>query len=105
MTGVPAEPWVPADNCWLHPDIVVAESPIEGRGLFAAADISAATVVSRLGGRLVSGSELPRLFPEAARTASYVDTISVDDDLHLVLPPRRDNGYGNHSCDPKRANG
>jgi hypothetical protein len=29
-----------------------------------------------------------------------VDTIVVDEDAHLVLPPRRDNGYGNHSCDP-----
>lgn len=29
-----------------------------------------------------------------------IDTISVAADLHLVLPPRRDNGYGNHSCDP-----
>ncbi len=24
----------------------------------------------------------------------------MDTDLHLVLPPRRPNGYGNHSCDP-----
>ncbi len=37
----------------------------------------------------------------------YIDTISVAEDLHLVLPPRRAsgpdrqaNGYGNHSCDP-----
>jgi hypothetical protein len=30
----------------------------------------------------------------------YIDTITVDDDLHLILPPRRPNGYGNHSCDP-----
>ncbi|WP_203783676.1 SET domain-containing protein-lysine N-methyltransferase [Paractinoplanes rishiriensis] len=30
----------------------------------------------------------------------YIDTITVDADRHLVLPPRRPNGYGNHSCDP-----
>jgi len=30
----------------------------------------------------------------------YIDTIAVAADVHLVLPPRRPNGYGNHSCDP-----
>jgi SAM-dependent methyltransferase len=30
----------------------------------------------------------------------YVDTITVSESEHLVLPPRRDNGYGNHACDP-----
>jgi uncharacterized protein len=88
----------PAADCWLHPDVEVRHSPIEGHGLFAAAAIPAGTVVSRLGGRLVSGDELRRILAEPDR--SYVDTIAVGADTHLVLPPRRDNGYGNHSCDP-----
>jgi uncharacterized protein len=87
----------PEPDCWLHPDVEVGDSPIAGRGLFATATIPAGTVVSRLGGRLVSGQELRDLF---AATTGYVDTIAVDTDLHLVLPPRRPNGYGNHSCDP-----
>jgi hypothetical protein len=29
-----------------------------------------------------------------------IDTITVDADLHLVLPPPQPGGYGNHSCDP-----
>ena len=96
MTG-PPEP-----DCWLHPDVEVRSSPISGRGLFATADIEAATVVSRLGGCLVSGERLRDLFAAAARDPRhpYIDTIAVDADLHLVLPPRRPNGYGNHSCDP-----
>ena len=54
-------------------------------------------VVSRLGGRLVSLAELQELFTESS---SYVDTITVADDLHLVLAPGLANGCGNHSCDP-----
>ncbi|MEZ0107489.1 hypothetical protein ABH920_001481 [Catenulispora sp. EB89] len=84
-------------DCWLHPDAEVRESEIEGRGLFAQAAIARGTVVSRLGGRLVTEAELREIF----RTAdTYVDTIAVTEDRHLVLPPRRPNGYGNHSCDP-----
>ncbi|HEV7710080.1 MAG TPA: SET domain-containing protein, partial [Asanoa sp.] len=70
------------------------------RGLFATAVIPAGTVVSRLGGRLVSGQQLRDLLAAAAASDTYLDTITVDTDLHLVLPPRRPNGYGNHGCDP-----
>lgn len=88
----------PPKDCWLHPDVEVRPSPIEGHGLFARATIPAGTVVSRLGGRLVSGAELRRMFAEPDQP--YVDTVMVAEDSHLVLPPRRDNGYGNHGCDP-----
>ncbi|SBT44218.1 SET domain-containing protein [Micromonospora auratinigra] len=87
----------PDPDCWLHPDVVVGHSPIAGRGLFARAAIPAGTVVSRLGGRLVSTEVLRATLAAADR---YVDTIAVDADRHLILPPRRPNGYGNHSCDP-----
>jgi uncharacterized protein len=92
----------PEPDCWLHPDVEVRISQIEGKGLFARTYIPAGTPVSRLGGRLVSGTELQAAFDAAASDPAhpYIDTITVDDDLHLVLPPRRPNGYGNHSCDP-----
>ena len=35
-----------------------------------------------------------------AGASSYVDTIAVGPDRHLVLPPGTPNGKGNHSCDP-----
>jgi hypothetical protein len=88
---------VPEGGCWLHPDVVVRSSPIEGLGLFARAPIGSATIVSRLGGRLVSGRELAALFASAE---SYVDTITVAADRHLVLPLGTPNGRGNHGCDP-----
>lgn len=92
----------PEPDCWLHPEIAVRPSPIAGLGLFATAPIAVGTVVSRLGGRLVCGRRLGDLFAAAAREPGqpYIDTITVGEDLHLVLPPRRSNGYGNHSCDP-----
>ncbi|MPZ94429.1 MAG: SET domain-containing protein-lysine N-methyltransferase [Propionibacteriales bacterium] len=92
----------PEPDCWLHPDVEVRPSPIAGRGLFARAAISAGSVVSRVGGRLVSSAELRRMFAVAAADPAhaYIDTITVAEDRHLVLPPRHPSGYGNHSCDP-----
>ncbi|WP_426510884.1 SET domain-containing protein [Dactylosporangium sp. McL0621] len=88
---------LPEADCFLHPDAVAGPSPIAGRGLFARAPIAAGTLVSRLGGRLVTWAELRRLI---ATATAYVDTITVGDDVHLVLPPGRPNGLGNHACDP-----
>lgn len=91
----------PGPDCWLHPDIEVAPSPIEGQGLFARAPILVGAPVVRLGGRLVSGQELLQLIAEAKRPGGvYVDTIVVADDLHLVIAPGQPIHYGNHSCDP-----
>ena len=92
----------PEPDCWLHPDLEVRASPIEGRGLFARSPIPAGTVVSRVGGRLVTWPQLQDLFAAAAQDPAhpYIDTITVSDDQHLVLPPRHPVGYGNHSCDP-----
>ena len=87
----------PGVDCWLHPAVVVAESPIEGRGLFCTAPIAAGTPVARLGGRLVDGRELRIMLDTST---SYVDTITVLPDVHLVLPGRQPIGFGNHSCDP-----
>jgi uncharacterized protein len=92
----------PERDCWLHPDVEVRRSPIACDGLFARAPIASGTEVSRLGGRLVTGAELAELFAVAARHPNppYIDSITVADDLHLVLPRGNPNGKGNHSCDP-----
>jgi len=88
---------LPEPDCWLHPDVDVRPSAIAGEGLFARALIRAGTPVSRLGGRLVGQAELDAIL---ARTQSYVDTITVDEERHLVLPSGTPNGKGNHACDP-----
>jgi hypothetical protein len=92
----------PEPDCWLHPDVDVRRSPIAGDGLFTRAPIAAGTVVSRLGGRLVTGPQLENMLHTAAQQPEhpYIDTITVTDTLHLVLPPGTPNGKGNHSCEP-----
>lgn len=84
---------------WTYPALVVQDSIIEGKGLFAVKPIAKGTVVAVLGGRRVTTAELTRLIDQAQEP---VDTITVGDDEHLVLPtdPRLVIAHGNHSCDP-----
>lgn len=91
----------PEPDGWLHSEVEVQPSPIEGQGLFTRARIPAGTVVARLGGRLVSGQELLQLLEAAKQPGgAYVDTIVVAEDLHLVIAPGQPIHHGNHSCDP-----
>lgn len=92
----------PRPDVWIDERLVVRESPIAGRGLFFTEDLAAGTVVMRLGGRLVSSAELDSLMAAtiADPAAPYVDTITVVEDAHLVLPPMTLVHFGNHSCDP-----
>lgn len=87
----------PPEAPWLDGSVVVGHSPIAGRGLFASAPIEAGTVVTRLGGRLVTTAELLVLLRDADE---YVDTLAVFDDAHLILPAGTSVHFGNHSCDP-----
>jgi hypothetical protein len=91
-----------ASEPWLHPDVEVRPSPIDGQGLFATADLDAGVVVVRLGGRVVGTDELRALFAaaDADPDAPYVDTVTIAPDRHLVLPQGSQVHYGNHSCDP-----
>ncbi len=70
--------------------------------MFFTEDSAANTVVIRLGGRLVSSARLESLIAaaDADLDARYVDTITVFEDAHLVLPPNTLLHFGNHSCDP-----
>ena len=56
----------------------------------------------RLAGRLVSSAELAALLQAvgAGGDTDYVDTITVYEDRHLVLPPGTLVHFGNHNCDP-----
>jgi hypothetical protein len=74
-------------------------SPIEGRGLYAVADIAAGEVVAVKGGHLVDGATLEQ---QAAVIGN--SDIQITDDLHLVaLEEAEYHGimlYLNHSCEP-----
>lgn len=92
----------PGSDVWTLSGVEVRRSLIAGDGLFAVEDIAQGDLVIRLGGRLASTSELDRLIAAADTEpdAAYVDTITVSDDVHLVLPPATMAHYANHSCDP-----
>ena len=90
----------PSRNVWLPDAIEARTSKIAGSGLFATENIAADTVVMRFGGRVVSTVELNALFAEADRRGGYVDTITVDQDHHLVMPDGSLAHFANHSCDP-----
>jgi hypothetical protein len=82
---------------WVHESVIVGDSLIAGRGMFTNQALAPGRVVLRLGGRLVSTEELARLIEQSDR---YVDTVTVFEDLHLVLPSGTTVHYGNHSCAP-----
>jgi predicted kinase len=87
---------------WVHPGVARARSTIDGDGLFTSQDLDVGVAVLRLGGRLVSSAELGALLATAGEDpgSGYVDTITVHDDAHLVLPPGTAAHWCNHSCDP-----
>jgi uncharacterized protein len=93
---------VPHRNVWVHRHVLVGVSQIEGKGLFAAKALPAGVVVIRLAGRLVSSDELTELIERshADPSAPYVDTLTIYEDAHLVLPGSSKVHFGNHSCDP-----
>ena len=92
----------PPTDVWVDDRIVVGRSTIDGTGLFAASDIPKRSTVIRLGGRLVTSEELGRLIEsaDAEPALPFVDTITVFENRHLVLPPGIVVHFGNHSCDP-----
>jgi SET domain-containing protein len=92
----------PPAQVWVDPRLTVRRSVIDGDGLFATDDIVAGTIVLRLGGRIVSTAELDEFIAAtyADASAAYVDTITVDDDRHLVFPPGTAAHFVNHCCEP-----
>lgn len=87
----------PPRACWLHAGAEIFTSPIAGRGLRATVPIAAGEPVSRLGGRLVSTAELDAL---VMSSTDYIDSITVDEDVQLLVPIGTPNHFANHSCDP-----
>lgn len=84
---------------FLSPKTVVKSSPIHGRGLFAADDISKDEVVAVKGGHIITRATLTELQPLVGPAE-----IQIDDDL-FICPTSLDEREGsmifsNHSCAP-----
>lgn len=84
---------------YLSSKTVVKESPIEGRGLFAAAAISKDEIVAVKGGHVISQETLARLQPLLGPAE-----VQIGDDL-FISPSTEEEREGsmifsNHSCEP-----
>ena len=77
---------------WVHPDVVVGPSRIEGAGLFARRAFAEGETVLVLGGTVVDDAELERLGPQSS--------LAIDEGLNLMQADDDPARYGNHSCDP-----
>jgi SET domain-containing protein len=81
------------------PKTVVKESPIHGRGLFAAADISKNEIVAVKGGHIIARDLLVQLQPTLGPAE-----IQIADDLFIgpVTEEEREASmiFSNHSCEP-----
>jgi SET domain-containing protein len=84
---------------FLSSKTIVKESPIHGRGLFAAAEIAAGETVAVKGGHIITREVLARLQPELGPAE-----IQIDDDLFICPVTKEDREgsmiFSNHSCDP-----
>jgi hypothetical protein len=97
MKGVEVPGAGPGREWWLNSRVEVRGSRIEGRGLVAVERIAAGALVERLGGVFVTDPELRQMIESAS---AYVDSVSIEHNLNLVLPAGSPLHFGNHSCDP-----
>ena len=92
----------PPSKCWLHSEVGVRRSEIEGSGLFAETLITAGTRILQFGGEIISRDNLLKMISarESNPDLPYVDSISVAEGLDLFIVPRQQVHFLNHSCDP-----
>lgn len=80
---------------WIHPNIEIRNSTIEGKGMVAVAPIEAGERVLVWGGTYVHTLELPK---------DMLDNLLViqwDQDVYSIEERKSEDGYFiNHSCDP-----
>jgi uncharacterized protein len=84
---------------WFSPKTERRTSPIEGRGLFARADISAGEIVAVKGGAIMDSKTFAAIKDEVTPAE-----IQIEDDLYVAPPTAADVEDNilclNHSCDP-----
>ena len=84
---------------YLSPKTEVRQSPIQGRGLFAIADIAKDEIVAVKGGHIVTREQLRELTPRLGPAE-----VQIADDLFIcpVTEEEREGSmiFSNHSCEP-----
>ena len=92
---------LPAE-CWLHNEVEVWRSRIEGSGLFARTSFPEGTRILQFGGEIITRESLLKLISarESNSELPYVDSVSVAVGLDLLIAPSQEVHFLNHSCDP-----
>lgn len=92
----------PPAECWLHNEVEVRRSEIEGSGLFAGTSFPLGTRILQFGGEIITRESLLELISarESNSTLPYVDSISVAAGFDLLTAPGQEVHFLNHSCDP-----
>lgn len=84
---------------YLSPKTAVRESPIQGRGLFAASPIGKGEIVAIKGGRIITRELLERLRPRLGSAE-----VQIAHDLFICPTDEEEREgsmiFSNHSCDP-----
>ncbi len=93
---------MPRPLTYLSSKTAVKSSPIQGKGLFAIADIVEGEIVAVKGGHILSGEQWDALEPELGSAE-----IQISEDLYIAPVTREEREgsmlYLNHSCDPNVA--
>ncbi len=82
-------------HTWLNPKVEVRDSPIHGRGLFAAEAIAAGEPIVVMGGRVLTDEE----FHEAIARLDQYSAAQIDEGWHILLDTPTPAQYGNHFCE------
>jgi SET domain-containing protein len=84
---------------WRSPKTEVRKSSIQGRGLFATAEIAKDEIVAAKGGHMITGEQLRELAPRLGPAE-----VQIADDLFIcpVTEEEREDSmiFSNHSCSP-----
>jgi uncharacterized protein len=83
---------------WLHPDLSVRDSHIQGRGLFCTSDLTAGAAIARFGGFLypVSARNDPTIV-QPSTAAGVADFVLLAEHIN---GKKDQSDYINHSCSP-----
>lgn len=85
-----------AKSSWLHPNLEVQRSPVEGLGLFAMGPIGEGEVCAVMGGQVLTDDEFAAFVTSRNRWSAA----AIEEGLNVVQADSDPLARGNHSCDP-----
>ena len=85
------------ETSWINPLVIISNSLIQNKGMFAKEDVKKGTIIFKWGGTFVTNDEMKKF------DRSRFILIQVEDNLWSVEPrdkPEDETYFINHSCNP-----